>query len=234
MALSNAANWSQPLHHHAPQLHPPAGWAEGGPSSFLANTTQLVLEGIERVEQALAAHDGQEAFSNLEEEERFLAEAELLEKLLASDQRLDYDYGQQVVNNQQQQQQHNSGHHQEEEDKEDEEEVVEHDAAAAAHHPHAHGNHSGHHDGHHGGHGDKHGGGHQEIPSVRYRKKFFLLFPNCQIYRQKQFEEKQLCGYTINFRSSTTITVQYFQYKPQCTISKLTLQCMYGYTGTVL
>ena len=196
MALSNAANWSQPLHHHAPQLHPPAGWAEGGPSSFLANTTQLVLEGIERVEQALAAHDGQEAFSNLEEEERFLAEAELLEKLLASDQRLDYDYGQQVVNNQQQQQQHNSGHHQEEEDIEDEEEVVEHDAAAA-HHPHAHGNHSGHHDGHHGGHGDKHGGGHQEIPSVRYRKKIFLLFPNCQIYRQKQFEEKQLCGRTV-------------------------------------
>jgi hypothetical protein len=174
MALSAAAaNWSQPLASAlasglgpaSPQLLHPL--EEGG---RLNSTAQLVLEGIQRVEAALAAEEDPSGL--LEDEERLLAEAELLEKLLASDQRRDFDGDYPIVVNSHDDDEHKQHHgqHHHEQPEEDVAVVEENEGQGGSHHDAHHEKHHGHHDTNssHDGH-DKHGGGHHEIPTVRYK-----------------------------------------------------------------
>jgi hypothetical protein len=155
MALSGLLNLSQPL--ASAQLHPPAGWGVEGDLSqqaLIEDTSLRVLEGIERVEQALEEARSLEGGAD----ERFLAEEAFLKELLARAQQ-QQPLSEDIVH---------KSHRQHEEDYVEEEEggEVKHESGDGHHGRQQH-----HHDNHseHGGHqGAHHGGGHHnEIPEVR-------------------------------------------------------------------
>jgi hypothetical protein len=156
MALSGLLNLSQPL--ASAQLHPPAGWVEGDLShqALIEDTSLRVLEGLERVEQALEEARSLEGGAD----ERFLAEEAFLKELLARAQQ-QQPLSEDIVH---------KNHRQHEEDYVEEEEgggEVKHDSGDGHHgrQQHHHGNrseHGGHQGAHHGG-----GGHHNEIPEVR-------------------------------------------------------------------
>ena len=154
MALSGLLNLSQPL--ASAQLHPPAGWVEGEltQQALIEDTSLRVLEGLERVEQALEEARSLEGGAD----ERFLAEEAFLKELLARAQQ-QQPLAEDIVH---------KNHRQHDEDYVEEEEggEVKYDSGEGhhrqQHHHDNHSDHGGHQGAHHGG-----GGHHNEIPEVR-------------------------------------------------------------------
>jgi hypothetical protein len=154
MALSGFLNLSQPL--ASAQLHPPAGWVKGDltQQALIEDTSLRVLEGLERVEQALEEARSLEGGAD----ERFLAEEAFLKELLARAQQ-QQPLAEDIVH---------KNHRQHDEDYVEEEEggEVKYDSGEGhhrqQHHHDNHSDHGGHQGAHHGG-----GGHHNEIPEVR-------------------------------------------------------------------